>query len=117
MSVRFQADADLDQDIVRGILRRQPEIDFQTATAARLEGLSDLEVLALAANQGKILVTHDRKTMPRYFAEFVVAHNISPGVLIVSRKLSVKNAIESLIEIWAASDESEWVNCIATIPL
>ncbi len=116
MSVRFQADADLDQDIVRGILRRQPEIDFQTATAAGLEGLSDLQVMALAANQRRILVTHDRKTMPRYFAEFI-ADNMSPGVLIVSRKLSVKNAIESLILIWAASNESEWVNCIATIPL
>jgi len=116
MSLQFQADADFDQDIVRGILRRQPEIDFQTATAARLEGLSDFEVLALAASQGRILVTHDRKTMPWYFAE-LMTHNISPGVLIVSHKLSLKNAIDSLVLIWAASDESEWVNCIASIPL
>ena len=116
MSVRLQADADLDQDIVKGILSRQPELDFQTATMAMLEGLSDLQVLALAANQGRILVTHDRKTMPRYFAEFIT-DNMSPGVLIVSRKLSIKNAIESLILIWAASEQSEWINRIVAIPL
>ncbi|MBV9387573.1 MAG: DUF5615 family PIN-like protein [Chroococcidiopsidaceae cyanobacterium CP_BM_ER_R8_30] len=116
MALRFQADADFDQDIVRGIIRQQPEIDFQSATTAGLEGLSDLDVLALAANQGRVLVTHDRKTMPQYFSEFII-RNTSPGVLIVSRKLSIRDTIEYLILIWTASDENEWLNRIAAIPL
>jgi hypothetical protein len=37
MKIRFQADADLNEDIVTGVLRRVPEIDFQTATEAQLE--------------------------------------------------------------------------------
>ena len=49
MKVRFQADADLNEDIVTGILRREPAVDFQTATAAGLRLLSDLDVLTLAA--------------------------------------------------------------------
>jgi hypothetical protein len=49
VKLRFQADADLNEDIVKGVLRREPGIDFQTATSAGLRGLSDLEVLALAA--------------------------------------------------------------------
>jgi hypothetical protein len=28
MNVRYQADADLDQAIVTGVLRREPKIDF-----------------------------------------------------------------------------------------
>ena len=39
MKVRFQADADLNQIIVKAILRREPAIDFQTAQASQLSGL------------------------------------------------------------------------------
>ena len=62
MKVSFQADADLNENIVRGVVRREPQIDFQTATAAGLPGLSDLDVLTMAASAGRILVSHDRKT-------------------------------------------------------
>src|SRR5437867_5393384 len=50
MKVRFQADADLNQIIVKATLRREPSIDFQTAQAANLPGLGDQEVLAIAAS-------------------------------------------------------------------
>ncbi|MFB8790364.1 MAG: hypothetical protein U7123_16305 [Potamolinea sp.] len=49
MNIRYQADADLNQVIVTGVLRRKPTIYFQTAFAAGLEGVKDLEVLAIAA--------------------------------------------------------------------
>jgi hypothetical protein len=45
MKVKFQADADLNEDIVTGVLRRVPEIDFQTATEAGLQALKDENVL------------------------------------------------------------------------
>jgi predicted nuclease of predicted toxin-antitoxin system len=80
--VRFQADADFNQIIVAAVVRKDPAVDFRTATLAALEGMSDLQVLALAAAEGRILVTHDAKTMPRHFAEFVRSHD-SAGVVIV----------------------------------
>lgn len=49
MSVRFQADADLNHIIVKATLRREPSIDFQTAHVANLAGIGDQEVWALAA--------------------------------------------------------------------
>ncbi len=49
MKVRFQADADLNQTIVKATLRLEPGIDFQTAQAASLTGLNDREVLRMAA--------------------------------------------------------------------
>jgi hypothetical protein len=51
MKIRFQADADLNQDIVAAVIRREPTISFQTANEAVLEGLSDPEVLAIAARE------------------------------------------------------------------
>lgn len=63
MNVRFQADADLNHVIVKATLRREPNIDFQTAHAAGRVGLRDPEVLAQSADAGSVLITHDRKTI------------------------------------------------------
>jgi predicted nuclease of predicted toxin-antitoxin system len=60
MRVRFQADADLDGRILRGLRRAAPEIDIRTASDAKLAGLSDPEVLRVAAGAGRILVSQDR---------------------------------------------------------
>ena len=115
-SVQFQADADLNQAIVTGVIRRQPDINFQTATEANLKGLQDSEVLALSAKQQRILVTHDRTTMPTEFAEFMV-NSQSSGVLIVSRKTAIEIVIKELILIWSVTTAEEWINRIAKIPL
>jgi len=116
VTVRYQADADLNQAIVTGVLRREPKVDFQTAFAANLAGVKDFDVLAIAAQQQRILISHDRRTMPSEFAEFIIS-NQSPGLIIVSRKLRVEVAIEELLLIWSASSAEEWVNRIAKLPL
>ncbi len=59
MKIRFQADADLNQAIVTGVVRREPMIDFQTAKISNLTKLSDIDVLLLAARANRILVSHD----------------------------------------------------------
>lgn len=71
--VRFLADANLRHAIVIGCARREPAIDFLSAHAANLHGVSDPDVLAMAAAQGRILITHDFRTMPKHFAEFLAA--------------------------------------------
>ena len=67
MKARFQADADLKHAIVNGVRRRTASIDFQRAGEVPLEGVSDPEVLAIAARQNRILVSHDKNTMMTHF--------------------------------------------------
>jgi hypothetical protein len=83
LSIRFQADNDLKRIIVDATLRRETRIDFQTAQAARLDDLDDEAVLRLAASQSRILVSHDKRTMPKALASFVASGGASPGVLLV----------------------------------
>jgi predicted nuclease of predicted toxin-antitoxin system len=116
MRLRFQPDADLNQNILHAVIRREPTLDFQTAGAAGLTGLRDLEVLTLAAREGRVLVTHDRKTMPRHFAAFITT-GTSPGVLIIPQRLSVATAVEDLLLIWSTMDADEWRNTIRFLPL
>jgi len=116
VKIRFQADEDFNEDIVSGVLRRIPEIDFQTSSEANLESLGDLEVLGAAAREHRVLVTHDRRTMPFHFARFIET-NVSPGVLIVSQRAGIPGIIEELILIWVASEAEEYTNSIRTLPL
>lgn len=116
MKVRFQADADLNQVILLAVIRRESAIDFRTAADAGLCGIDDLEVLARAAAEGRVLVSHDRKTMPRHFSEFT-ARQTSPGLIIVPQSLSVTAVVNDLILIWSATEAAEWVNRIGLLPL
>ena len=116
MNVRFQADADLNHVIVKATLRREPSIDFQAAHAAGLSGFHDRDVLALAAQAGRVLITHDRKTMPRHFAEFIM-QKTSSGVIVIPQKLSIRVAVDDLLLIWATSEAEEWMNRIQSLPL
>jgi hypothetical protein len=107
MPIRFQADADLSQVIVSAVVRRMPAVDFRTAVSAGLAGLKDRDVLAIAARDGRVLVTHDQATMPRHFREFVRSQR-SSGVIIVPQHLPVRNAADDLILIWATTEAEEW---------
>ena len=116
MRVRFQADADLNRHLIAAVKRREPLVDFQTAREAGLIGLDDSTVLALASSDGRLLVSHDRQTMPHHFAAFI-AEQSSPGLLIVSQRLPIAQAAEELLLIWVASEAKEWNNKICSLPL
>jgi uncharacterized protein with PIN domain len=114
VKVRFLADENLDERIVSGVLRWEPTVDFLTAARANLLGLPDLQVLEFAANEGRILVTHDRKTMPYAFGE-LLAKRESPGVIILSKDLLLKRSIDESILVWAASQAEQWVGMLTQI--
>jgi hypothetical protein len=116
MKVRFQADTDLNQHIVRAVRRHARAIDFQTAHEAGLHGLDDDAVLDKAARESRLLVSHDRRTMPMHFANFTVTRT-SAGVLLIAQDLPLRHAVEDLILIWEASEAEEWFNRLDTIPL
>ena len=116
MRVRFQADADLDGRILRGLRRVTHEIDIRTATDAGLAGLKDPDVLRIAADSRRILVSQDRRTMPANFVRYLTGA-VSPGVILLREAISIATAIEELVLIWSASEAEEWINRLIWIPL
>ena len=117
MKPRFLADADLHADAVTGALRREPAIDFQSASEVLVEGMQDPEVLAVAAQQQRILVSHDVSTMPGHFQRFLATSGESPGVFLIPQSLPIAVAIDEIVLIWVASEASEWRNRIVWLPL
>ena len=73
-------------------------------------------ISAIAADQNRILVTHDLKTMPRHFGEFLMTGRTCPGVFLVSQYEAIGVIVTELVLIWAASDGEEWENRIVKLP-
>jgi len=91
-------------------------MDFQTAHEARLSEVSDLDVVQIAADSGRLLVTHDKRTMPSHFFRFITNRR-SPGVIILPKDVLIRIAVEELSLIWTASEAEEWRNRLVWIPL
>jgi hypothetical protein len=99
LKISFQADADLDPDIGRGLRRREPAIDFRRAAGVIPDGTPDSEVLRIAADSGRVLVTGDLRTMRAHFQSFLVEQD-SPGVILIPSSRSIGEAIDGLLIVW-----------------
>jgi len=54
--------------------------------------------------------------MPRHFVEFIRT-TPSPGLIVVPQNLPVREVVDALILIWAATQAEEWINRIAYLPI
>lgn len=111
MKIRFLADADLRQTIVRGLKRREPIIDFLPQLGVIAEGLEDPLVLKLAAELNRVLVSHDFETMPGHFYRFI-ATTPSPGLILIPQARTTAEAIDELSLLWACMEPAEFRNRI-----
>jgi hypothetical protein len=102
---------------VSACIRREPAIDFLSARGANLAGLSDLQVLSIAAEKQRVLVTHDFRTLPKYFAIFLEQNRFSPGVFLVKQRLPIALVIDELLLMWNSCEACEWENSIVEIPV
>ena len=115
--LRYAADENFNNDIVWGLLRRNSELDILRIQDAGLAGADDPAVLAWAADTGRILLTHDVKTITRYAYERVARGESIPGVVEVSRLIPIGVVIDDLLLLAEASTEDEWQGHILYLPL
>jgi len=106
--LRLLADENLNNDIVRGLLRRKPDLDIVRVQDVGLSGADDPAVLEWAAEHRRILLTQDVSTITRYALERVRAGRPMPGVFEVNRSISIGMAIEEILLLAEYSLEGEW---------
>jgi hypothetical protein len=78
-------------------------------------GTSDLDILRWAEEHGRIVVSHDTKTLPEHLAEHLAAGRHSPSVFIARRPLNLALA-EWLVLAAFASDAPEWKDRVTFVP-
>jgi hypothetical protein len=111
------ADENFNNDILRGLLRRKPNLDLVRIQDAGLSGADDATILEWAARENRVLITHDVSTITFHAMERVRERKRMPGVFEVSRSVPVKVAIEDLMLLAECSLEAEWEGQIRYLPL
>jgi hypothetical protein len=115
--LRLAADENLNNSIVRGLLRRQPELDIVRIQDVGLSGADDPTVLEWAAQEGRVLLTHDVSTITKYAYERVRAGQPMPGVFEVGRDVPIGRAIEDILLLAEYSFDNEWEGQVRYLPL
>lgn len=115
--LRLLADEHFNADIVRGILRRNSAIDFIRVQEVGLGHTGDPEILAWAAQERRVLFTHDITTMTVYAASRIASGSGMPGLFEVSRAVPIRQAIDDILLIAKCSLVGEWENQIIYLPL
>lgn len=115
--LRFLTDENFNNDILRGLLRRLPELDIVRVQDVGLSGADDPNVLAWAASEDRVLLTHDVRTITRYAYERVAAGLPMPGVFEISRALPLGEVIADLALIAVCSIAGEWEGQVRYLPL
>ena len=115
--LRLLADENFNNQIVRGILRRNPDVDIVRVQDMGLIEADDPTVLEWAAQQGRVVLTHDVTTMTNFAYERMQTGLAIPGLFEVSRRVSVGLAIEEILLIAECSLEGEWEGQVRFLPL
>ena len=113
---KLLADEDFNHKILVGLRRREPTLDVIAAGLTPLRGLPDGRVLEEAARSGRVVVSHDFKTMPGHFARFIESAQ-SPGLILVPQYLDIGAAINEILSIVCHYDESRLLNQTIYLPL
>jgi predicted nuclease of predicted toxin-antitoxin system len=113
----FLSDENFNGDIIRGLLLRQPNFDLLRVQDVGLREVDDPAILAWAASNEHILLTHDRATMPDFAYNRLVEGEPMAGMFVVNDRMPVRQAIDELSLLVDCSEQAEWKNVVLYLPL
>lgn len=115
--VKWLADENFDNDIVRGLLRRRPSLNIDRVQDVGLRAAPDEEVLEWAAREGRLLLTHDAATLTAHAYRRVHNGLPMPGVFEVSRHLPRASVIADVLLLDECGEIGEWEGQVRYLPL
>jgi hypothetical protein len=115
--IKLVADEDFDNRILRGLLRRQSDLDVVRIQDTSLVGADDAAILEWAFQEGRVLLTHDVSTMTKYAYERMQTGQQVAGIIEVPQSIPIGQAITDILTIAACSFREEWENQIQYLPL
>lgn len=115
--LRLASDEDFDNDVLRGLLRRRPDLDIVRVQDVGLMSTHDTLLLEWAAQENRIMLTHDRKTMTNYAYDRLRNGQAMPGILVVPQGLPLGSIIEDILLSLEASLVDEWEGQVRYVPL
>src|ERR1044072_3058161 len=94
--LRLLTDENFNQRIVRGLLRRTPNLDLLSVRDVGLSGQPDPLILNWAAQNNRTLLTHDKKNMTKYADLLLLRGEPMAGIIFVPKSLPIGRVIDDL---------------------
>ena len=119
MSIRYLMDENLDPLYKRQLLIKKPNLVVYAVgdPGSPPKGTFDQEILCWCEENGFILVTNNRKSMPAHLGAHLVQGRHIPGILTLNEEMSVGEIIEELLLIAGASLANEYQDRIEYLPV
>jgi predicted nuclease of predicted toxin-antitoxin system len=115
--LKLLSDENFNGVILRGLRRRLPHLDLVRAQDVGLGTTPDPALLTWAATEGRILLTHDRETIPNFAYDRVRAGQPMPGIFLVSDLMPTGKAIDELLLAIQCLSSQECENLVTYFPL
>lgn len=115
--LRLLSDENFNGDIVRGLFLRQPDLDLLRVQDVGLRKVVDPEILGWATSNGRILLTHDRATMPDFAYERLSQGQQMSGLFVINDRMPVRQVIDELLLLIDCSEQDEWKGIVLYLPL
>lgn len=94
--LKYLADENFHNHVVRALRRQFPDLDLVRAVEVGLESVDDPGVLDWAARNGRVLLTHDVRTIRTFAQERLDKELPMAGVIFVPQPFSRAQIIEDL---------------------
>ena len=111
------SDENFNGDIVRGLFLRQPNLDLVRVQDVGLQEVDDPSILAWAADNKRIILTHDRATMPDFAYERSVKEEPMIGLFVINDRMPIRQAIDELSLLIDCTEQAEWKGIVLYLPL
>ncbi len=111
------SDENLNGDIIRGLFLRQPSLDLIRVQDVGLIEVEDPAILAWATGNQRIILTHDRATMPDFAYERLVRGEAMSGMFVINDRMPIRQAIDELLLLIDCTEQIEWKGVVLYLPL
>ena len=108
--LRFLADHNFNEAILAGVGRRDETIDILRVRQVGMQQTPDPEILEWAAENGRVVLSHDVNTMEGYGYARIVAGLRMPGLFLIEESEPIGPVIQDIALAAVSSVEGEWEN-------
>jgi hypothetical protein len=115
--LRLLSDEDFHGGIVRGLVHKQVDFDVVRVQDVGLREQPDDVILQWAARDHRVLLTHDRNTIPALVKQMLAANEAVAGVMIVSQQVKIGVAVEDILIAAHCGNPDEWPDRTLYLPL
>ncbi|HET6975638.1 MAG TPA: DUF5615 family PIN-like protein [Pyrinomonadaceae bacterium] len=114
--LRLLTDENFNQYVVRGLNRRL-NLNLLSVRAVGLAGFPDPLLLNWAAQEDRVMLTHDAKTMLKFAQQLLIQEQVMAGLILVREGYPIGRAIDDLQLMIECYSQSDMHNRIEYVPL